>query len=88
MKLIDGLVIQKIADSYLLVPTGEGINVLNGAIKLNETSKIIYDYLNEGLDRENIVQELIKTYEINHEDGALYVEEVVNKLKEIGVLID
>lgn len=88
MKLIDGLVIQKIADSYLLVSTGEGINVLNGAIKLNETSKIIYDYLNEGLDRENIVQELIKTYEINHEDGVLYVEKVIDKLKEAGVLKD
>lgn len=88
MRLIGDLVLQKMSDKYLLVPTGKAVDVFNGVIKMNETSKIIYDAIKLEKKKEDIVDELINKYQISNEDSILYVEEVVNKLKEIGVLID
>ena len=88
MRLIGDLVLQKMSDKYLLVPTGKAVDVFNGVIKMNETSKIIYDAIKSEKKKEDIVDELINKYQISNEDSILYVEEVVNKLKEIGVLID
>ena len=88
MRLIGDLVLQKMSDKYLLVPTGKTVDVFNGVIKMNETSKIIYDAIKLEKKKEDIVDELINKYQISNEDSILYVEEVVNKLKEIGVLID
>lgn len=88
MRLIGDLVLQKISDKYLLVPTGKAVDVFDGVIKMNETSKIIYDAIKLEKEKQDIVDELINKYQISNEDSILYVEEVVNKLKEIGVLID
>lgn len=88
MRLIGDLVLQKMSDKYLLVPTGKAVDVFNGVIKMNETSKIIYDAIKSEKEKQDIVDELINKYQISNEDSILYVEEVVNKLKEIGVLID
>lgn len=88
MRLIGDLILQKMSDKYLLVPTGKTVDVFNGVIKMNETSKIIYDAIKLEKEKQDIVDELINKYQISNEDSILYVEEVVNKLKEIGVLID
>ena len=88
MRFIGDLVLQKMSDKYLLVPTGKTVDVFNGVIKMNETSKIIYDAIKLEKEKQDIVDELINKYQIRNEDSILYVEEVVNKLKEIGVLID
>ncbi|MBQ3419687.1 MAG: PqqD family protein [Erysipelotrichaceae bacterium] len=88
MRFIGDLVLQKMSDKYLLVPTGKTVDVFNGVIKMNETSKIIYDAIKLEKEKQDIVDELINKYQISNEDSILYVEEVVNKLKEIGVLID
>ena len=88
MRFIGDLVLQKMSDKYLLVPTGKTVDVFNGVIKMNETSKIIYDAIKLEKEKQDIVDELINKYQNSNEDSILYVEEVVNKLKEIGVLID
>ncbi len=88
MRLIGDLVLQKMSDKYLLVPTGKTVDIFNGVIKMNETSKIIYDAIKLEKEKQDIVDELINKYQISNKDSILYVEEVVNKLKEIGVLID
>ena len=88
MRFIGDLVLQKMSDKYLLVPTGKTVDVFNGVIKMNETSKIIYDAIKLEKEKQDIVDELINKYQISNEGSILYVEEVVNKLKEIGVLID
>lgn len=88
MKIRDGLVLKKISDMYVVVPTGDTLKDFSGVIRLNETGKDIYELLVQGKNEEEIVNELLNIYEVDTETLKKSVSESIKYLKDNKVLID
>ena len=47
MRLVEGIIIEKLDDHYVGVPTGKASEVFNGMIQLNDTAYFLMNCLNE-----------------------------------------
>ena len=86
MKIKNGFVVREIAGQSVVVALGEASKAFNGIIKLNETGRIIWDMLSEGSDKETIVAEILKEYEIDGATVESDVERFINILQENNIL--
>lgn len=85
MKLNSNYVIKNVLDSYILVDIKSNFD---GVIKLNKTSKDICELVNEGLDKESIIDRLYEKYEINKDELNKDINNFINEMIEKGIFID
>lgn len=86
MKLKQGLVVQKIDDEFIVIDSGVVAPSFSGMIKLNESSKRIFDLLLEkDLTEEEIVEELAKVYDATKEELSKAVKDFIKELKKVPV---
>ena len=76
MKIKAGFILRDVAGKTFVVATGELSKKFNGMITLNETGKFIWNLLQNDIEKEAIVDEILKAYDI--QDRAL-VEADVDK---------
>ena len=86
MKLIDGVVIRKLADHYMLVVVGKATKNFNGVITLNETGAILCEMLKKGAEREQLIDALTNTYEVSEEVASEDVDILITQLKEANLV--
>ena len=77
-----------IDDEYMLVPVGEQMDRFNGAVVLNEVSSFIFERLKKEMTEEDIVKSLINEYEIDSITAKSDVQEVISKLKMLGIIYE
>lgn len=61
-------------------------DVLSGMVKLNETAAFIVRCLKEDTTIEEIAQKMSLEYEVNVEDAAIGVAQIVEQLKSINAI--
>jgi len=89
MRLIDDIVLTEVAGDYVAVPVGEASQVLKGVVRLNKTGKDIWDGLAAGQSSQQIADALVRKYDgVNGESALGYVEEVVAKLRQAGLVVE
>ena len=54
MKIKEGFVTRKIADTIVAVPTGELVNEFQGMIKLTDSAKFVWDLLQQDTTMDEI----------------------------------
>lgn len=79
-------VLREIAGDLLLVPTGKTALDLNGMLTLNEVGGEIWKLLDEVETEEEIVDRLLKEYEVEREELQKDVREFIGRLQELGIL--
>ena len=85
MQLKDGFILRSVAGETVVVPTGEDLN-LNMMITLNETGKLLWEQLSVGASSEELVEQLVKAYEVDKMTAEAHVERFIGKLREHGFL--
>ncbi|MBO5439081.1 MAG: PqqD family protein [Clostridia bacterium] len=75
MKIREGFILRDVAGKTFVVATGELSKSFKGMITLNETGKYIWKLLENGAEKEEIVEAIMKDYDV--QDRAL-VENDVN----------
>ena len=65
MKIKEGFVAREIAGQSVVIAVGAASKIFNGIIKLNETGKIIWTKLSEGVGKEETVDAILAEYEID-----------------------
>ena len=60
MKIKDNFLLRKVADSYVVVPVGKLTLDFNGIITLNETGAFLFEQLQKGAEREDLIENLLK----------------------------
>lgn len=69
----------KIMDMVVAVPVGDGTENLKSILRLNRTAASIFDLLKEETNEEQIVESLMKRFDVSREtlvrDVHLYIEE-------------
>ena len=87
MKIADGFILRKVADSYVVVPVGENVVDFTSMITINETGEFIWQQLSEDTDIETVADALCAEYEVDRETAVRDVEAFVNILKDKKVLV-
>ncbi len=85
MKIKDGFVLRRVADSYVVMSLGGEIS-FNGMLTLNESGAMIWNLLSEGLDENEIVSRLLSEYDVTESIAKADVSAFIKKITEAGIL--
>lgn len=86
MKIADGFILKKIADSYVVVPTGGNVVDFTAMITINETGAFIWELLKNDADMDYVVTEMCKQYDIDSETALSDATEFLQVLENNKVL--
>lgn len=86
MKIKEDFILRKIADSYVVVPVNKLTLDFNGIINLNETGAFLFEILQKGADKEELIQKLIEEYDVSEKKAAADIDIFIEKVKAADVL--
>lgn len=81
-----GFVMRKLGDEYVVVPVGVTLGEFNGMIRLNETGAFLWERLQNGSTREQLIHALLEEYEIDEEKAVSDTEGFIRTLEEAEIL--
>lgn len=77
---------RKVADSYVVVPVNNLTLDFNGIINLNETGAFLFELLQKGADREELVQKMLDEYEVTRDKAENDIDNFIKKVKDADIL--
>ena len=86
MKLKDGVIIAQNDNEFIIVTTGEAGKAFSGMIRLNGTAAYIAECLKYEISEMDLVDALLKKYEVSDEIAAKSVSAVIEKLSSVGLI--
>lgn len=87
MKLKYQFVVNEVADQYVAVAVGAGLEAFNGFIKMNDVGSEIFELLKNEITLDEIVAEMLKKYpDATEEEARETITQFVDKLVEQGVV--
>lgn len=86
MRLKDELMIHKVSDETVVVPTGKLSIEFQGIIRNNETAGFIMELLKEDRTEEELVDEVLCVYDADRETVSRDVHRIVLMLEKEGLL--
>ena len=81
MKIKEGYILRQIAGEYVVIPSGEDLD-LNLMITLNETGSFLWERLTEGAEEEDLVKALLAEYDVDEVRARKSVAAFIANLKE------
>lgn len=87
MKIVDGMILSQMGEDWVAVPTGDASEKLHGIVRINETGKVVWEGLSEGLAEEEIVSRLTERYDVDDATALASVQSVVATLSDAGLLV-
>lgn len=88
MKIKEGFVLREVANQAIVIAVGKASESFKGMIKMNQTSKDIWNYIQKGLDVEDIVLEMKKKYDVDETVIRKDVLYIISVLRENNILED
>lgn len=86
MKIKDGFVLRNVVDEFIVMPTGSNIAKFEGAVVLNEVSAFIYKQLENPMSRYDLLAAILNEYDVDEATAAADLDELLEKLYDMGVL--
>ena len=87
MKIKKGFIAKEIAGQYVVVALGQASKIFNGIIKLNDSGKFIWDMLEKGAEKDEIVDALLNEYEgVDRETAERDIQKFIDELKGANIL--
>ena len=88
MKRKSGFIVREIAGKTVAVAVGSASKDFHGIISLNSTGLFIWNLLENETSEENIVENLLKTYDVDKEKAASDVKNTLEILKNAGIIVE
>ncbi len=89
LRIKKGFRLQKMMDEFLILPTGDNIHTFNGSVVLNEVSAFLYEQLEKGVSREDLLNLLLGEYDYDTEDlteANAHLTMALEAFHELGIL--
>ncbi len=86
MKIKEDFILRKVADSYVVVPVNKLTLNFNGIINLNETGAFLFELLQNGAEREELVFKMLEEYDVTPEKAEKDIDVFISKVKEADIL--
>ena len=84
MKLKEGFVLRKVADTWVVLAIGAASVDFNGMLTLNNTGAKLWELIEKGVDREGLADALTAEYEVSKEQALEDVDTFYRKLVQAG----
>lgn len=88
MKIKDGYLLRQVAGSNIVVPVGEGSIDFSGVITLNEVGAFIWQILEKGADKQEILDKMLAEYDVSKETAEKDIDEYIEKLRGAELIAD
>lgn len=88
MKINKQFIFRNIADEYLLIPVGEAAISLKGLIALSESGALLFEKLNAGCSRQDLVEALVAEYDVSEAVAAEDAEAFLNQMRQLNMLTE
>lgn len=86
MKIKEGFVLRKVADEYIVMPTGSNISKFDGAVALNEVSAFVFEQLKKPVSKEDLVVALLDEYEVDKDIAERDIDILISKFENMGII--
>jgi hypothetical protein len=86
VKIKEGFIVRKIADTNIVVPIGDNIADFNGFISLNETALFLWKKIAGGTDLSQLANDMTQEYEISMETAQKDIKRFLERLKRADML--
>ena len=85
MKLKEGLLLRQVAGENVVLPSGAEFD-LNAMITLNDTGCTLWKRLEQGAERQELIEALLEEYEVDEQTAADAADRFLARLKELDLL--
>ena len=86
MKIKNDFILREVAGSYVVVPVNDRTMDFNGMINLNETGALLFEILQKGAEKPELVSRMLEEYEVSAERVEADIDKFIQKLKDADVL--
>lgn len=86
MKIKEDFILRKVADSYVLVPVNNMSLDFNGIINLNETGAFLFNLMQNGANREELISKMLDEYEVTEQKAEKDIDLFIEKVKGADIL--
>lgn len=86
MKIKSNFILKKIAGSYVVVPVRTRSVDFSGIIKLSESGAFLWKILENGAEREELIDGLLDEYQVDEETASKDVDRFIRKLSEADLI--
>ena len=86
LKIDKEYVLRQIGDDYIIVPVGQAALSFNGMITVNETGAFLWEQLVKGTSKEELLRNMLETYEVTQEDAEKDIDEFLKVLYKNNIL--
>ena len=80
MKIKNGFILREVAGSYVVVAVGERSKEFNGMVNLNASGAFLWRTLEQGADREGLIEALLANYDVSKEQATEDVDGFIAKI--------
>ena len=85
-KIKDGFVLREVAGQAVVIAVGEASKSFHSMINLNETGRVIWQAVEQGMDVDAIAQKLVQDYEVDMELAHSDVVSMLEQMESAGIL--
>ena len=85
MKIKDGYIVREVAGQIVVLPSGDDLD-LNVMITLNGTGKFLWEILQKGAQKEDLVSAILANYDADEPTAKSAVDGFVAELEKNGFL--
>ena len=86
MKAKSGFILRNLVGEYVLAPTGDRIRDFREIILMNELSAFIWERLQSGMSRQQLLDSILDEYEIDEAAAAGDMDAALEKMISIGIV--
>ena len=86
MKIKKNFVLRNVTDTWMVLPLAEETVNFSDMLTLNESGAMLWGVLEQGCEREALIDALMAEYEVSAEVAAADVEDFLNKLIQAGCI--
>lgn len=88
MRVKKNFIFRKIADEYLLIPTGEAAMTTKGLIALSESGSLLYQKLQSECTREDLISALTAEYDVSESVAGVDVDAFLDQMRQLNMLLE
>ncbi|MBQ7374062.1 MAG: PqqD family protein [Clostridia bacterium] len=88
MKIKKGFVVREVGGKKYAVATGEVAKSFKGMLGLNDMGALIFDLLQKDTTRDEVVDAILKDYDVDRQTVEVDVDKFISQLKSIDVVED
>ena len=86
MKIKEDFILRQVADSYVVVPVNSMTLDFNGIINLNETGAFLFNILQNGAERDELVAKILEEYDVSQQKAEKDIDLFIQKVKDAEIL--